>query len=424
MNLFGLEISLARKASGLSIDELVRRLELVHQTASSITVTPENCEEAPTVQAIVNAITSRIITFRVHVFRKTMSNGRASKELLPNHPVARLLQRPNGWQTEASYWLDSISRLVRYGRHFAFKARGMTGPIRRLEPLHPGNVELEQLDDLSVVAHVKQANGGLRDYSLDELHYVRGRASDGLNGDSPVVRAREAIALEMAAQRFGAQFFGNGAMPGLVFKYAQGFKGHQTNEARQQFIEDFHAKYGNRSGRWKALLLPNGIDLADPVKVENDKAQFIQARKTQRNIIAGVFGVPPHLVGDLENGTLNNVEQQSRDFEEKVMQPIVQIFESAMERDLLTEDDRRQGVIIRFNMNAGKRASFKEQQEGLKIQREAGVINPNEWREHLGMNPREGGDEYWDQGPSGQGAAPPAPPPPEPEDDEDDDDED
>jgi phage portal protein BeeE len=77
-----------------------------------------------------------------------------------------------------------------------------------------------------------------------------------------------------------------------------------------------------------------------------------------------------------------------------------------MERDLLTDDDRAGGVIIRFNMDAALRGDFKTRQEGLKIQRESGVINPNEWREREGMNPREGGDEYWEEGPSGQGAKP------------------
>ena len=76
-----------------------------------------------------------------------------------------------------------------------------------------------------------------------------------------------------------------------------------------------------------------------------------------------------------------------------------------MERDLLTEQDRDSGVIIRFNMDSTLRAAFKERQEGLKIQREMGVINPDEWRELEGKNPRpdDGGNEYWDQGPSGQG---------------------
>jgi HK97 family phage portal protein len=122
-------------------------------------------------------------------------------------------------------------------------------------------------------------------------------------------------------------------------------------------------------------------------------------------VIAGVFGVPPQFVGDLERATFNNAEQQSLDFVQHVILPYVREFEAAMERDLLTDEDRAGGVILRFNLDAALRGDYLTRQQGLKIQREAGVVNPNEWREQEGMNPRpdEGGEAYWDQGPSGQG---------------------
>jgi hypothetical protein len=80
-----------------------------------------------------------------------------------------------------------------------------------------------------------------------------------------------------------------------------------------------------------------------------------------------------------------------------VIYPITQRFEAAMERDLLTEEDWRDGVIIRFNLDSILRADFKTRQEGLQIQRTNGVISPNEWREIEGKNPLaedQGGEEY------------------------------
>jgi HK97 family phage portal protein len=224
-------------------------------------------------------------------------------------------------------------------------------------------------------------------------------------GDSPIMNMRESIALEIAAEKFGASFFGNGAMPLIMFTYMQGSQGHKTDEDRQRFIDEFQAAYRGK-GRFRAMLLPRGITAGDPVPVDNDKAQFLQTRKYQRTVIAGGLGVPAHHVGDLERATFNNVEQQSLDFDVNCVLPYGRIFESAMERDLLTDEDRAGGIIIRFNLDATLRADFKTRQEGLKIQRENGIINPNQWREREGMNPRTdpGGDQYWDQGPSGQGA--------------------
>ncbi len=79
------------------------------------------------------------------------------------------------------------------------------------------------------------------------------------------------------------------------------------------------------------------------------------------------------------------------------MQPVVTAFEAAMERDLLTPDDRAQGVVIRFNLDSTLRADFKSRQEGLQIQRLNGVINADEWREIEAKNPLDDaeGEDYW-----------------------------
>jgi hypothetical protein len=45
--------------SDMSIDQLINRLDAVYETAAGITVTPENCEQSPTVKAIITAITRR-----------------------------------------------------------------------------------------------------------------------------------------------------------------------------------------------------------------------------------------------------------------------------------------------------------------------------------------------------------------------------
>lgn len=407
MRLFGLDISWSTKSQTLTLDQFIQRLEAAYASASGIAITPETALESPTVQAIIRSIAGYLSTLPPHVLLKTTSRGRAAKEALPNHPVQRLLNYPNAHQDRVSYWLDAVSWLVRYGNHYAFKARGLTGPIRRLEPLRPDGTEPHQADDLSVTYSVTRSRGDQREYPAAQIHHVRLASRDGVKGDSPVVNARESIALEIAAEKFGAAFFGNGAMPSVIFQYATGSSGHKNEEDRKQFIEDFQRAFTGR-GRFRSLFLPKGIEMSgDPITLDADKAQFLQTRKYQRTVIAGAFGVPPQFVGDLERATFNNAEQQSLDFVQNVILPYARVFEAAMERDLLTDEDRAGGVIIRFNLDAALRGDFKTRQEGLRIQREAGVISPNDWREHEGMNPirpEDGGDDYWRQGPSGQRA--------------------
>ncbi|HLF12786.1 MAG TPA: phage portal protein [Gammaproteobacteria bacterium] len=380
----------------MSLDTLIQRLEAAYRTGSGVVVTPESCMQSPTVNAIVTSVSRRLSVSPVRVMRRTYSDkGRERKELLPSHPVAKLLARPNSYQTRASYWLDAGSVLMRYGRYFAVKGQGNTGPIRRLHPLVPAAVEVDQDDLLEPVYRATFTNGERRDIAADEMHHVRGAARDFLTGDSPVVDVREAIALEIAMEKYGASFFGNGTVPLLIFTLMQGFQDFKSTAERDSFLNSVREQLtGSRAH--SAFMLPKGIDVKD-MKIENEKAQFIEARKYQRTVIAGAFGVPPHFVGDLERATFNNVEQQDTDFVINVVMPVAQTFEAAMERDLLTDDDRRDGVIIRFNLDAIQRADFKARQEGSRVQRDAGVINANDWRERENLNPiseDDGGEDY------------------------------
>jgi HK97 family phage portal protein len=425
MRIFGLEIGWARKSSGgVSIDTIIRRLEAAHETASGVAVTPDSAMQSPTVHAIVTAVSRRIATLPVHVMKKTVSDGRASKELLPNHPVTRLLTRPNGWQDSVEFWQDAASTLVRWGRFHAVKTRGLTGPIRELIPVSPGDVKAKQEPSLDITYEVQHGGGNVQTYRPDQMFHARGPARDFVTGDSPVMDVREAIALEIAAERMGSSLFANGAMPGILFNFSAGTQGFKTDEERAAFVTDFHAAYGQKR-RFRAMLLPKGIEAGTPLEVQNEKAQFLETRQYQRTVIAGAFGVPPHLVGDLSKGTFNNVEQQSLAFIVNVVLPYVRMFECAMERDLLTVEDRNSGVVIRFNLEGALRADFKTRQDGLNVQRQAGIINANEWREMEGMNPisdEDGGEEYWRKGPSGQSAEPPGQSEPAPANEDDDDD--
>jgi HK97 family phage portal protein len=391
MNFLGWEL----RRKDAQFEDVLRRIVAAQQGGIGA-VTPETCMRSPTVHAIVTAISRRIAVSPVHVYEKTRSSGRDSKKQLPDHPVAKLLQAPNNWQTRISYWLDAASCFVRYGNFYAFKSRGSTGPIRELIPLHPTTIEPKQDSKTYKVTYKVTSGAEQREYEAQKIHHVRGPARDFLTGDSPVSDVKTSIALEIAAEDFGATFFDNGAMPLMIFKYIAGSAGFKTAEAEKAFTDEFQRQFsGGR--RHRAMLLPKGMEEGKPIAVENDKAQMIESRRYQRTVIAGAFGVPPHLVGDLERATFNNVEQQDLDFTSNVVLPVIQSFEAAIERDLLTDEDRRAGIIVRFNLDSILRGDFKSRQEGLRVQRDAGVISPNEWREIEGKNPisaKKGGEDY------------------------------
>lgn len=383
----------AEKKTGFQ--DVLRRLVMAQEGNIGSLVSPSNCMASPTVNAIVTAVARRIAVTSVGVYQKTEEGGKVTKEPLPNHSVARLLKYPNSWQTSYEFWQDAASTLMRWGNFYAWISRGTAGPIRELLPMNSGGVSPEQDESTWRVTYRVSNKTGAQEYPANQIFHARGPARDFVEGDSPVSQVSTAIALEILAEKFGANFFQNGALPFLIFAFSEGSAGFETEEQEKAFLSDLEQAFGG-DNMLKTMLLPKGIDLPESVKTDLERMQLVEGRKFQREVIAGAFGVPQHMVGNLENAHYNNVEQQDKDFTQNVVLPVVRMLESAAERDLLTDKDRREGVIIRFNLDSILRATFKERQEGLQIQRQNGIISANEWREHEGMNPRddEDGDTY------------------------------
>ena len=376
-------------------EDVLRRLVLAQSGSLGSFVNPDSCMKSPTVHAIVTAISRRLAITPVHVYQKSEVDGKDTKQKLGNHPIEKLLRMPNQWQSSYDFWQDAGSTIVRHGRFYSYKS-GFGGSRKELLPLDPKVVEPKQDEKTWQVTYKVTTTGDQhQEYKPSQMFAARGPARDFLKGDSTVTDVNVAIGLEILAETFGANFFKNGALPLMIFKYAEGSAGFETKEQEEQFLADVKEAFGG-SNQLSSMLVPKGIDMPDTLSMEHDKAQFLETRQYQRTVIAGAFGVPPHLTGDLSRGTFNNVEQQDKDFTLNVILPYVRCFESSMERDLLSEGERDDGIVIRFNMDADLRASFKERQEGLQIQRSNGIISANEWREMEGKNPRtdDEGDDY------------------------------
>jgi hypothetical protein len=70
-------------------------------------------------------------------------------------------------------------------------------------------------------------------------------------------------------------------------------------------------------------------------------------------------------------------------------------WEQECDAKLLTTSERRRGYYFKFNVGALLRADTKTTMESLGIAITHRIINPNEAREKLDMNPYEEGDEFF-----------------------------
>jgi HK97 family phage portal protein len=220
------------------------------------------------------------------------------------------------------------------------------------------------------------------------LHF-KGLTYDGIQGQG-VIRAfaKESIGLSVAAEKFGAKFFGNDT---LMTKYLS-HPAALGDEALKHLKESWQASNAGLDNAFTIKILEEGMKLEN-VGIPPEQAQFIGTRQHQVEEICRWFKVQPHLIQHLLRSTNNNIEHQGIEFVTQTLTPWVVRFEHELNRKIFTEEEKG-NYYLKFNMGSLLRGDITARTAHYAKMWEIGVYNPNEIRELEDRNPREGGDEY------------------------------
>ena len=190
--------SLTRPASWL--------YDLMFRSKSGASVTEDTSLQFSAVWASIRILSETFASLPLHVYQQTTEG----KFIAPNHPVSFVINFPNNFQNEFTFWsyLEACRQL--YGNAFAQIKRNEAGRPIELIAIHPKRVKIKIVDGEKY--YIVDNN----ESAVDDQHmiHVMGLTLDGLIGKSTLTAAREAIGMGLAAQTFGAQFFGNGAPDG------------------------------------------------------------------------------------------------------------------------------------------------------------------------------------------------------------------
>lgn len=327
-----------------------------------------------------------VLPFRLY----RVTPGVRGRRLVTDHWLYRLFaRRPNRFQSPFEFREMLQGHLALRGNAYCQIIEDGAGGIAELLPRHPDRVRVELLDNGSWRYLLREADGQHRPLRRDQVWHLRGLSSDGIMGMSPVELQREALASGLSAQEYGNRFFANDAKP------TGGWIGTPENvnfadkATRDTYRESVQAAISG-ANRHKMLVLDRGMKYNE-VGMSNKDSQFLEARMFNRTEIAGMFRVPPHMIGDLSRSTFSNIEQQSIDFWQGTMLPWCERWESAIETQLLTAQDEDLDVDFNFrNLMRGDSATRAKYIHALVLD---GVLTRNESRELEGYDPIEGLDE-------------------------------
>jgi HK97 family phage portal protein len=308
----------------------------------------------------------------------------------------RFPTRRNGFKQLA------VSTLLRGNGYGMVTARDYLYRPSRIAVLHPDQVKVKLDDD---GGRVYEVNRQRVDNPNDMLHLTGMCMPGAAEGMSPVSYARQAIGLGLAAEKFGAQFFGKGAhMTGVVTVPGD------LDKARARDMKDaFEASHSGMPNAHSIGVLSGGADWKS-ISVTPEDAQFLGTRAAQNLDVAMLYGVPPHMLGQVDRTTSwgTGIEQQAIGFRVWTLDDFLGVFEDAWTAML----PRGQSAI--FDTTSLERTDTAGRFTGYVQARTAGLYTRNEIRAKENLAPVEGGDDInapLNSAHSGDSAPPTAEPP-------------
>lgn len=365
-------------------------------------VTPELSLSIAAVWACVRVICDNVASLPIHLLRRLDERG---KDRATSHPLYRLLHdEPNPWMTPFTFKETLQGHLLLWGNAYAEIVRDRAGQPVALWPLRPPDVyaiKRAASGELLYTYRVPMRGGTVLDQTgmpqageiveipQRDMFHLRGLSGNGVVGYSPITLHREALGLALAAEEYGARFFGNNARPGGVLQA----KGRLRADAVASLKESWETAHRGLSEAHRVAILEEGIEWKQ-VGIPPEDAQFLETRQFQLTEISRIFRVPPHKISDLNRATYSNVDKQEQQFMLDALRPWLVRWEEQISKDLIVPRERA-SYFAEFLMEAQWRADIKTRYDAYSKGRQWGWLSANDIREFENMNPVEGGDDYW-----------------------------
>jgi len=208
-------------------------------------------------------------------------------------------------------------------------------------------------------------------------------------GYSVLRAAAESLGLALAAQTFGATFFGNGtALSGVVEHPAR----LKDAEALKRFRQSWQEIYAGPDNAHKIAILEEGAKYAK-IGVPPEEAQFIETRYFQTEEITRWFRMPPHKIQHLLRSTDNNIEHQDIEYTTDALMSWYVRWEQEVHWKLLGGADE---LLAEHVVNALMRGDMAARSAYYSKQWGIGALSQNDIRELDNMNPiGPDGDVYY-----------------------------
>ena len=329
----------------------------------------------------ISSIADEICTTRLELYKKT-SDGWLEVE---NHPVLKLLAKPNAFQTKEEFlWLTSIYWL----------AEG-EAPIYLNSPKNPTEMVLLNPENLTVKFDPKtivggykyrQSNGTQTEIPAENIIMLKMPSLHSPFRGAGVMRyIAQTLDIDNFIEEYLKLFFFNDTTPGAVLETAQELNKTVIERLKQQF----QTRHQGIKNSHKLSVLEKGMTYKK-ISSNVNELQLKELNDMIRDKVLAAFKVPKSVLGIVEDVNRSNAEASSYTFSKRSIQPKLRMIEGQLNYFLLPKFAGSETMEFEFESPVFEDKLVNAQINALAIQN--GWLTRDEVRSEMGLDALEEGD--------------------------------
>ena len=217
---------------------------------------------------------------------------------------------------------------------------------------------------------------------------------DGINGIPLFEAAKLTLESMLGADVRGKDQITKGFVGKILLNAPAESPQFRSAEQANEFLEDFVKKHGAEGEKQQVGLLRGGITATTISTQDNNAAQFLETRK-MLNQNAALYLLLESMLGTDNNASYNSLEQKQLAYLLNCLESWLTRWQEEADYKLLSATQFGSGQYYhKFNTAAMLRTDLNTTASVYSSLISSRIINPNEARAKMDMNPYEGGDEF------------------------------
>lgn len=311
---------------------------------------------------------------------------------LSEHPLLKVLSRPNPWQSGPEL-IDALVSYLKISGNGFLEAVSLDGDIRELYALRPDRMKAiagrrgyPMAWDYSVDGTTKHRFDVdvMPDEQSPIMHIREFNPLDDWGGLSPVEAAAFAIDVHNAAGGYNKALLDNSASPSgaLTFEGSEDSDGTLSDDQFNRLKAQFSERHTGAGNAGKPLILEGGLKW-QAMGMSPKDMEFVIGKREAAREIALAFGVPPMILGIPGDNTYSNYQEARAALYEETVLPLTdKICEALTNWTAPTYE----GLRIGYDVDAVEALSPRRSAIWDRVQK-ADFITTDEKREAVGYGP-------------------------------------